>query len=530
MRWRLTWTRSYPRPGKVVANLPYGVAAGALLRTIAELPSVALWVAMIQREVGERLAASPGTGAYGTPSVLAQLACEVGGRAGDPAHRLLSRSRTSTRCSWGCAGASGVAGGERRIPSRGAARSSSRCVRPPPQDPRRIACACRRVGIAPTPLAPRSAHASRCAKRCRRSATRRTCAPSGSPRRTSGRSPGPERPARAMSVHRALAPAKVNLGLFLGGRRAPDGRHELVTVMQSISLADELTLQAARDGAEQDELVCSGVPGPPQANLAAAALAAFRARAGWDAPPMRLTILKRIPVAAGLGGGSADAAATLRLARARLRPRRRAGAARAGRRARRGRARAGLAWALAGDRCRERLQALPPPRAPSACSSCRCPPSCPPLRSTPRPTASGWRDGAAGAGGAPSRGVARGARVGRAAARGHRAAAQRPAAGGRLAAPRDRPHARRGAYGRCGDRAAQRIGPHGARPVRPRGLLPPTARPRWPRTPPTRCGRVPAPIAATPVDAGFGGARAAGQAGARSTTDIGVRNNHRGKR
>jgi len=66
-----------PAPGKVVANLPYGVAAGALLRTIAELPGVALWVAMIQREVGERLAASPGTGAYGTPSVLAQLACEV---------------------------------------------------------------------------------------------------------------------------------------------------------------------------------------------------------------------------------------------------------------------------------------------------------------------------------------------------------------------------------------------------------------------------------------------------------------------
>ncbi len=79
-----------PEPTKVVANLPYGVAAGALLRTIEELPDVDRWVAMTQREVGERLAARPagagrggraraGTdkGAYGVPSVLAQLACEV---------------------------------------------------------------------------------------------------------------------------------------------------------------------------------------------------------------------------------------------------------------------------------------------------------------------------------------------------------------------------------------------------------------------------------------------------------------------
>jgi 16S rRNA (adenine1518-N6/adenine1519-N6)-dimethyltransferase len=66
-----------PAPGKVVANLPYGIAAGALLRTIEELPGVEQWVAMVQREVGERLAAAPGSGAYGTPSVLAQLSCEV---------------------------------------------------------------------------------------------------------------------------------------------------------------------------------------------------------------------------------------------------------------------------------------------------------------------------------------------------------------------------------------------------------------------------------------------------------------------
>ncbi len=66
-----------PPPGKVVANLPYGVAASVILRTVELLPSVTTWVAMVQREVGERFAAAPGSGAYGVPSVLAQLACDV---------------------------------------------------------------------------------------------------------------------------------------------------------------------------------------------------------------------------------------------------------------------------------------------------------------------------------------------------------------------------------------------------------------------------------------------------------------------
>jgi 16S rRNA (adenine1518-N6/adenine1519-N6)-dimethyltransferase len=66
-----------PPPTAVVANLPYSIAATVILRTIDELPSVAGWVVMVQREVGERLAASVGEPAYGAPSVLAQLACEV---------------------------------------------------------------------------------------------------------------------------------------------------------------------------------------------------------------------------------------------------------------------------------------------------------------------------------------------------------------------------------------------------------------------------------------------------------------------
>jgi len=104
---------------------------------------------------------------------------------------------------------------------------------------------------------------------------------------------------------RELAPAKINLCLYLG-RKRPDARHELLSVMQSITLCDELEMT---DG-EHDEVVCPGVEGP---NLAAAALAAFREQTGWGGPRQRIEIVKRIPVAAGMGGGSADAAATLRL-------------------------------------------------------------------------------------------------------------------------------------------------------------------------------------------------------------------------
>ena len=108
---------------------------------------------------------------------------------------------------------------------------------------------------------------------------------------------------------RCLAPGKVNLSLYVGAPRA-DGLHPLVSVVQPVSLADELTLEPA-PGAAADEVVCPGVEGD---NLAGAALAAFRTATGWDAPPQRLTIRKRVPVAAGMGGGSGDAAAALRLA------------------------------------------------------------------------------------------------------------------------------------------------------------------------------------------------------------------------
>ena len=74
---RLDYAALEPRPNKVVANLPYGVAATVILKALEELPDASLLVGMVQREVGERLAAAPGTKAYGATSAIAQLSCEV---------------------------------------------------------------------------------------------------------------------------------------------------------------------------------------------------------------------------------------------------------------------------------------------------------------------------------------------------------------------------------------------------------------------------------------------------------------------
>jgi 4-diphosphocytidyl-2-C-methyl-D-erythritol kinase len=104
-----------------------------------------------------------------------------------------------------------------------------------------------------------------------------------------------------------LAPAKLNLGLFLGQRRE-DGLHELRSLFCPLELADRITIGDA--GGDADEVICTGIEGP---NLVSVALEGLRAR-GWGRAPLRVEIDKRIPVAAGLGGGSADAALVLRLA------------------------------------------------------------------------------------------------------------------------------------------------------------------------------------------------------------------------
>jgi 16S rRNA (adenine1518-N6/adenine1519-N6)-dimethyltransferase len=66
-----------PAPTAMVANLPYSIATPLLLRTIEELPGVAGWTVMVQREIADRLRAASGSRTYGAPSVVVQLACEV---------------------------------------------------------------------------------------------------------------------------------------------------------------------------------------------------------------------------------------------------------------------------------------------------------------------------------------------------------------------------------------------------------------------------------------------------------------------
>ncbi len=66
-----------PPPTAMVANLPYSVATPLILRTITELPTLARWTVMVQREIAERLRARPGSRTYGSPSVVVQISCEV---------------------------------------------------------------------------------------------------------------------------------------------------------------------------------------------------------------------------------------------------------------------------------------------------------------------------------------------------------------------------------------------------------------------------------------------------------------------
>jgi 4-diphosphocytidyl-2-C-methyl-D-erythritol kinase len=111
----------------------------------------------------------------------------------------------------------------------------------------------------------------------------------------------------------ARVAAKVNLQLAVGPRRA-DGYHDLVTVFHAVSLFDQVTVKpAARDAVTVTGEDADQVP-VDQDNLALRAVAALRAAVpdgGTSTPGVQVTMAKRIPVAAGLAGGSADAAAAL---------------------------------------------------------------------------------------------------------------------------------------------------------------------------------------------------------------------------
>ncbi|MCA1989298.1 MAG: 4-(cytidine 5'-diphospho)-2-C-methyl-D-erythritol kinase [Desulfarculus sp.] len=103
-----------------------------------------------------------------------------------------------------------------------------------------------------------------------------------------------------------FAPAKVNLHLTVLGRRA-DGYHDLLTVMQPLDLGDELVVSDQGPGLA---LTCDDPALAGEDNLAQRAARAWFAAAGL-VPAAHIRLIKRIPVAAGLGGGSSDAAAVL---------------------------------------------------------------------------------------------------------------------------------------------------------------------------------------------------------------------------
>jgi 4-diphosphocytidyl-2-C-methyl-D-erythritol kinase len=109
----------------------------------------------------------------------------------------------------------------------------------------------------------------------------------------------------------ARVPAKLNLQLAVGPPRA-DGYHDLVTVFHAVSLFDEVTVAPAGHDAVTVTGEGAGTVPRDGDNLALRAVAALRKRVrGNRTTAVRVTIAKRIPVAAGLAGGSADAAAAL---------------------------------------------------------------------------------------------------------------------------------------------------------------------------------------------------------------------------
>ena len=118
-------------------------------------------------------------------------------------------------------------------------------------------------------------------------------------------------PAARLAPAVRLAPAKLNLTLAVVGRR-PDGYHALHSVMVPLALADRLSVAALPAG--EDTLRSEGFdPGPAADNLVLRAIALTReaVRAQRAAPPLACRLDKRVPVAAGLAGGSSDAAAAI---------------------------------------------------------------------------------------------------------------------------------------------------------------------------------------------------------------------------
>lgn len=108
-----------------------------------------------------------------------------------------------------------------------------------------------------------------------------------------------------------VAPAKLNLSLTIRSRR-PDGLHDLISLVCFLDLHDTLSISLSETEADHISVTGCFAAGLDGDNLVLRAISAFRDAVGY-VPPLSITLHKAIPVAAGLGGGSADAAAILRL-------------------------------------------------------------------------------------------------------------------------------------------------------------------------------------------------------------------------
>ena len=270
-------------PWSLVANLPYNVATPLVLRTLVEVPAVAHLLVMVQREVGERMAAAPGEDAYGAVSVrIAYFArAEVVGRV--PASVFVPRPRVES-----------VLVRLERLP--GAGRRSRRSS---PTNGWTRWCG------------PASPSGARC------SGARWPA--SSSPRRSSGPACGPTPGPRSSAwpsgagwrrrEHAVLAPAKLTVSLRVTGVRA-DGYHELDAEM--VTLEPGRRARVRRGRVRPRRRGRSRACGPTTCRAGRATSSRGRSAACGRTAAVRLT--KRIPLGGGLGGGSADAAAVLRWA------------------------------------------------------------------------------------------------------------------------------------------------------------------------------------------------------------------------
>ena len=113
-----------------------------------------------------------------------------------------------------------------------------------------------------------------------------------------------------MSFTEEKAYAKLNISLDVTGKR-PDGYHDMLMVMQTVTLCDEVKVELNSDGVSSASCNLHFVPSDER-NLAVKAALKFFEAAGMDGAGAKITLRKHIPVGAGMAGGSSDAAAVLR--------------------------------------------------------------------------------------------------------------------------------------------------------------------------------------------------------------------------